>query len=262
MHEWLTSRDAQLIRPRRSWRAGGRPVARHPEREDSRRVALDPGPSGLAAGAGGQRQSGHADPRVPSRRPEPLSNGGVVALRRVCALAQRRYVERRVHGADGGRDRGPPRGGRRASRPACPPGGTEPRRHDRPRPGRPPPRSDRDPRHARLADTQPAGGSPATVGSHRVRRRARDAGGPRLLRLELRTRELLHALAAEVEAPFPEAVRFIAVYSRTDEVVRWESCLDPAGEHVEVTSSHLGMGMDVEVWRRVASALAEAPHKG
>lgn len=67
---------------------------------------------------------------------------------------------------------------------------------------------------------------------------------------------------AEVEAPFPEAVRFIAVYSRTDEVVRWESCLDPAGEHVEVTSSHLGMGMDVEVWRRVASALAEAPHKG
>ena len=36
--------------------------------------------------------------------------------------------------------------------------------------------------------------------------------------------------AAAVRAPFPSGVRFISVYSRSDEVVRWEACLDPAAE--------------------------------
>jgi hypothetical protein len=56
-------------------------------------------------------------------------------------------------------------------------------------------------------------------------------------------------------SPFPDEVEFLALYSRSDEVVRWEACLDPAAAHIEVPSSHVGMGMDVVVWRRLAAAL-------
>ena len=58
-----------------------------------------------------------------------------------------------------------------------------------------------------------------------------------------------------VEAPFPEDVRFISFYSRGDSVVRYEACLDPAAEHVEIASSHLGMGVDATVWRILSRKL-------
>jgi triacylglycerol lipase len=56
--------------------------------------------------------------------------------------------------------------------------------------------------------------------------------------------------------PFPDSVRFIAVYSRRDEVVKWEACLDPDAEHIEVETTHIGMGLDATVWDRLAAALA------
>jgi hypothetical protein len=57
-------------------------------------------------------------------------------------------------------------------------------------------------------------------------------------------------------APFPDRVRFLAFYSRSDEVVRWETCLESDAMEVEVSSSHVGMAMDVEVWRRLGAELA------
>jgi triacylglycerol lipase len=60
---------------------------------------------------------------------------------------------------------------------------------------------------------------------------------------------------AAVAAPFPEAVRFISVYSRSDEVVRWQACLDPASVQLEVQASHIGMGMSREVWTALATDL-------
>jgi hypothetical protein len=39
-------------------------------------------------------------------------------------------------------------------------------------------------------------------------------------------------------------------------VVRWEACLDPFAEHVEVDASHIGMGMSRQVWSAVADKLA------
>jgi pimeloyl-ACP methyl ester carboxylesterase len=59
-------------------------------------------------------------------------------------------------------------------------------------------------------------------------------------------------------APFPGDVRFVSVYSRSDEIVRWESCLDPAAAPVEVDVSHLGMGFASEVWVAVAAQLDAA----
>jgi triacylglycerol lipase len=46
------------------------------------------------------------------------------------------------------------------------------------------------------------------------------------------------------------------VYSRSDEVVRWEACLDPGAEPLEVQASHIGMGFSREVWTGLAGALA------
>lgn len=59
----------------------------------------------------------------------------------------------------------------------------------------------------------------------------------------------------DAEAPFPKDVRFLSVYSRSDGVVRWQSCLDPQAEHLEIRASHIGMGMHPRAWRAVASEL-------
>jgi hypothetical protein len=49
------------------------------------------------------------------------------------------------------------------------------------------------------------------------------------------------------------------IFSRRDGIVAWEACLDrvsPNVEHVEVRSTHIGMGVDPDVWAVVAQRLA------
>ena len=54
----------------------------------------------------------------------------------------------------------------------------------------------------------------------------------------------------------------MAVYSRSDGIVDWRSCLDPAAEHVEVRSSHCGMSVNAAVYEVVRRALDEPPSVG
>jgi pimeloyl-ACP methyl ester carboxylesterase len=54
---------------------------------------------------------------------------------------------------------------------------------------------------------------------------------------------------------FPAGVGFISIYSRTDGIVRWRACLDPAAEQVEVHSSHMGRAVNAEVYRAIAASL-------
>lgn len=61
----------------------------------------------------------------------------------------------------------------------------------------------------------------------------------------------------ELAGPFPGGVRFTSVYSRTDGIVDWRSCLDPAAEHVEVRSTHVGMAVNPAVFTVVAEMLGE-----
>lgn len=62
-----------------------------------------------------------------------------------------------------------------------------------------------------------------------------------------------------LEGPFPEAVRWTALYSRSDGIVDWHACLDPQADAlVEVDSSHCGMGLNPVVYGAVAQALAGA----
>jgi len=47
------------------------------------------------------------------------------------------------------------------------------------------------------------------------------------------------------------------IYSKADRIVPWRSCIDPDpyAANVEVTSTHLGMGIDPDVWQIVARRL-------
>lgn len=60
----------------------------------------------------------------------------------------------------------------------------------------------------------------------------------------------------ELTEPLPESVAFTSLYSKTDGIVRWRSCLDDGANHVEVGSSHIGMAVSGPVYRAVAAALA------
>jgi len=57
-----------------------------------------------------------------------------------------------------------------------------------------------------------------------------------------------------------QSVPVTVVYSRTDGIVHWESCIDRSGsplvEHIEVMGSHIGMGISPDVFRVVADRLA------
>lgn len=59
---------------------------------------------------------------------------------------------------------------------------------------------------------------------------------------------------AGLAAPLP--VPAMAIYSREDGVVGWESCRDPHAEWVEVGSSHSGLGIDPDLYRAMAPRIA------
>lgn len=68
------------------------------------------------------------------------------------------------------------------------------------------------------------------------------------------------ALAARLDAERPIAVPITAIFTRADGVVDWRACIDrssPHARHVEVRSTHVGLGFDPDVWWTVAGALAE-----
>ncbi len=56
-------------------------------------------------------------------------------------------------------------------------------------------------------------------------------------------------------APPRRGVGYVSVYSRSDGIIRWQSCLDPDAEQVEVSSSHFGMAVHPDVFRTVADSL-------
>lgn len=58
-----------------------------------------------------------------------------------------------------------------------------------------------------------------------------------------------------IQAPPQRGIGYVSVYSRTDGVVRWQSCLDPDAVQIEVRSSHCGMAVHPDVFRAVADSL-------
>ena len=69
-------------------------------------------------------------------------------------------------------------------------------------------------------------------------------------------------VARRLDATSPIRVPLTVLFSRRDGVVSWQACIDhrsPSVEHVEVSSTHLGMGFDPDVWAIVADRLAAGP---
>lgn len=74
----------------------------------------------------------------------------------------------------------------------------------------------------------------------------------------------VEALARRLDADRPIQAPITAIFTRNDRVVDWRACIDrhsPRVRHVEVRSTHLGLGIDPDVWWAVATALA-APEPG
>jgi hypothetical protein len=72
-------------------------------------------------------------------------------------------------------------------------------------------------------------------------------------------REDVRRVTARLDGERPLRVPVTVMYSRRDGIVAWRACLDrvsPDVEHVEVGSTHLGMGIDPDVWEVVATRLA------
>jgi pimeloyl-ACP methyl ester carboxylesterase len=72
-------------------------------------------------------------------------------------------------------------------------------------------------------------------------------------------------VARRLRPSTPIEVPLTVLYSRRDGIVSWQACLDhtsPLVEHVEVSSTHIGMGVDPDVWAVVAERLAVSPPEG
>src|SRR5829696_8029440 len=82
-------------------------------------------------------------------------------------------------------------------------------------------------------------------------------GAPGLFRRSCLEGECCAEFWEHLAGPMPDGVGFVSIYSRSDGVVDWRACLDPAAdEHVEIDASHCGMAVSPPGWRAVAAALA------
>lgn len=59
----------------------------------------------------------------------------------------------------------------------------------------------------------------------------------------------------DLDDDVPESVAFSSIYSRSDGVLHWRACIDPAADHIEVDSSHCGMAVNQNVYRTIGQLL-------
>ena len=83
-------------------------------------------------------------------------------------------------------------------------------------------------------------------------------GVPGLFARSCLTGDCCADIRARAAAPFPADIPFVSAYSKTDGIVDWRSCLDPAAEAVEVGGSHVGMAVNARCYRVVADLLARS----
>jgi hypothetical protein len=83
---------------------------------------------------------------------------------------------------------------------------------------------------------------------------------PRFLRGRAERRAIPEQAAMRAALGDPVSVPATAIYSRSDGIVTWRSCLEPEGpqsENIEVESSHLGIGHHPVVLLAIADRLAQ-----
>ncbi len=80
-------------------------------------------------------------------------------------------------------------------------------------------------------------------------------GAPGLFRHSCRRGRCCEDFWDDLQADFPAGVGYLSIFSRSDGIVDWRACLDPAAECVEVKASHCGMAVCGDAYRALASAL-------
>ena len=59
----------------------------------------------------------------------------------------------------------------------------------------------------------------------------------------------------DLAGEFPRGVGFLSIYSKSDGIVNWRACLDPAAAHLEVDASHIGMAVSAQAYEAIAKTL-------
>jgi triacylglycerol lipase len=59
-----------------------------------------------------------------------------------------------------------------------------------------------------------------------------------------------------VNAPFPRAVKLSSIYTRSDEVVDWHTCISAEGDNHEVSGGHASLAVNPQVYHLLAIILA------
>jgi triacylglycerol lipase len=80
-------------------------------------------------------------------------------------------------------------------------------------------------------------------------------GAPGLFRHSCRNGRCCERFWEDMNADFPSTVGYASIYSRSDGIVDWRACLDPAADHVEIQASHCGMAVSGQAYRATAKAL-------
>jgi pimeloyl-ACP methyl ester carboxylesterase len=81
-------------------------------------------------------------------------------------------------------------------------------------------------------------------------------GAPGLLKRSCLNGDCCSSFWEDLAGPLAAGIPLVSVYSKSDGVVDWHSCLDPhATELVEIRASHCGMAVSAAAWRAVAEAL-------
>jgi pimeloyl-ACP methyl ester carboxylesterase len=80
-------------------------------------------------------------------------------------------------------------------------------------------------------------------------------GARGLFRHSCRNGHCCESFWEDMHADFPSGVGYVSIYSRSDGIVDWHACLDPAAEHVEIQASHCGMAVSAQAYRATAEAL-------
>ncbi len=100
--------------------------------------------------------------------------------------------------------------------------------------------------------------SRAVLNTVRAVARLGDLGVPGLFSSECLDGACCAEFRALLEAPLDPRVRGLALYSRSDGIVNWRACLDPAARCIEIEGSHCGMGVNAHVYRELERLLARS----
>ncbi len=100
--------------------------------------------------------------------------------------------------------------------------------------------------------------SPSVMRTVRSVARLGDLGMRGLFSSRCRDGECCAAYHSLLRAPLGAETVALAVYSRSDAIVNWRACLDPAAECIEVDGSHCGMSVNAAVYQELERVLDRA----